>query len=108
MEKANIVDSKFSIEDWKPLNKGQMRGFARVLLPSGLTLIDCVVGLNDKGAWASPPVRAQIDRDGNVLREPSGKIKYSPMIEFASRELRRRWSDSVIEALRAAHPEALA
>jgi hypothetical protein len=87
------VDNKLKIEDWKPLNKGRLRGFAKVLLPS---------------AWASPPARPQIGKDGEVLRESSGKTKYSPVIDFASRETRRRWSDMVIEALRASHPDALA
>jgi hypothetical protein len=96
-----------TIEDWKPLNKGQLPGFTRVLLPSGLILVGCPVGLNDKGAWASPPARPQIGKDGEVLRKSSGKIKYSPVIDFASREIRRRWSDAVIAALRASHPEAL-
>jgi hypothetical protein len=46
------------------------------------------------------------DRDGNVLKDTNGKIRYPPIVEFASREMRTRWSNSIIEALRTAPPEA--
>jgi hypothetical protein len=94
------------ILDWKPLSKGQLRGFAKVQLPSGMVLIDCPIGVSDRGAWASPPARPQIDRAGNPIKDPTGKIKYSPIIEFTSREVRDRWSGAVIEALRTSHPQA--
>lgn len=42
------------------------------------------------------------------MKDGKGKLRYSPIIEFASREIRDRWSSAVIEAMRATHPEALA
>ena len=36
----------------------------------------------------------------------NGKVRYAPIIEFTSKEIRDRWSAAVIEAMRAAHPEA--
>ena len=49
-----------------------------------------------------------IDREGVAMKDGKGKLRYSPIIEFTSREIRDRWSAAVIEAMRAAHPEALA
>jgi hypothetical protein len=47
-----------------------------------------------------------VDRDGVALKDQKGKIRYVPVIEFTSKKIRNRWSDAVIEAMRAAHPEA--
>lgn len=100
-------DKSFTILDWKPLSKGQLRGFAKVRLPSGIISIDCPIGVSERGAWASPSARPQINSDGNLTRDPNGKARYSPVIEFASRAVRSRSSDAVVAALRASHPGAL-
>jgi hypothetical protein len=80
-------------------------GFAKVELPSGLVINDCPILTGERGPWASPPSKPLIDRDGKVMRDASGKPRYGQIIEFASRETRDRWSDGVIEALRASRPE---
>ena len=49
-----------------------------------------------------------IDRTGFAMIGDDGKRRFTPLIEFATREIRSRWSDSVVAALRAAFPEALA
>ena len=57
------------------------------------------------GPWASPPSKPMLDREGAALKDAAGKLRYSPIIEFASREIRDRWSSAVIDAMQAAHPE---
>jgi hypothetical protein len=47
-----------------------------------------------------------IDRDGSVLRDERNKVRYTPIIEFTSKNVRDRFSDQVIAALRQGHPEA--
>jgi hypothetical protein len=42
-------------------------------------------------------------RDGIPLRTTAGKIIQTELIEFADREIRDRWADSVIAALRQAY-----
>ena len=96
------------IRDWRPMRKGSLLGFAKVELPSGMILNDVTVLYGDRGAWASPPSKPMIDRDGIAMKDANGKLKYTPIIEFASKEIRERFSNAVVEALRAAHPEALA
>lgn len=95
------------IEEWVPVTKGSLRGFARIRLPSGMVLSDVAVMQCGAKAWAMPPGKPQIDRNGVALREETGKIRYTPIVGFANRELRSKFSDQVIGALRASYPEAL-
>src|ERR1700682_415042 len=95
------------ILDWRALRKNSLIGFAKVQLPSGMVIADVTVLTREGGAWASPPSKPMIGRDGSVMKDANGKIKYQPIIEFTSKEVRDKFSRAVVEALRAAHPEAL-
>lgn len=97
----------FEIKNWKPLVRNTLCGFADVTMPSGMTIAEISIHSQGGKAWASPPSKPMIDRNGRVLRDDGGKIRYSPIITFPSRDLRNRWSDAVVEAVRAAHPKAL-
>jgi hypothetical protein len=100
------MDKHIRVTDWRPLRKNSLLGFARIEFPSGMIISDVTILNGERGPWASPPSKPQIDRDGSVVRDQNGKIRYSPFIEFTSREVRNRWSATVIEALRVVHPEA--
>jgi hypothetical protein len=92
------------ILDWRPVVKGSLRGFANVQFPSGTILLDVRL-MHTRDWWVAPPSRPMIGRDGTVLRDANGNILYSEIIEFASKEIRNRWSAAIVDALRAAHPE---
>lgn len=96
------------ILDWRPIARGSLLGFARVEFSSGMVISDATVLTGERGPWASPPSKPMISKDGTVLKGDDGKIRYSPLIEFTSKDIRTRWSDAVIAAMRAAHPEAFA
>jgi hypothetical protein len=83
-----------------------LRGFARVILPSGMILHDVGIFVDGGRAWATPSSKAMLDKDGVALRDDA-KIRYSPVVTFVSKELRAKFSDAVIEAMRIAHPDAL-
>jgi hypothetical protein len=68
----------------------------------------CTVFAKDGRAWVGPPSKQVIGRDGTVQRNTDGKPRYEPTVSFVDRATQDRWSYAVIEALRAAHPEALA
>jgi hypothetical protein len=53
-------------------------------------------------------MRAIIDPDGTQMKEANGKLQWSPVVSFASREGADPWSDAVLAALRLSHPYALA
>jgi hypothetical protein len=95
------------VSDWKPLRRGTLRGFVTATLPSGLIMHEISVFVSNGRAWAMPPSKPMIDRNGCVMLDDAGKKRYSPLFEFASPEIRHRWSEAVVAALLAAHPEAL-
>jgi DNA-binding cell septation regulator SpoVG len=100
--------SIFRILDWRPLRKNSLLGFAKVELPSGMIIADVTVLTGTNGPWASPPSKPMIGSDGTVMKDSTtGKIRYSPIIEFTSKQVRTRFSDAVIEAVQQSHPEAL-
>src|SRR5580698_8717048 len=94
----------FQVLDWRPLRKNALLGFAKVQLPSGMVIHDVTILTGDRGAWASPPSKPLIGRDGTVIKD-GAKTRYAPVIEFATKETRDRFSSGVIDALRASHPE---
>lgn len=96
-----------TISDFKRIDAGAMRGFADVHLPSGMILHRCSIFAKDGKAWASPPSKQVIGRDGTVQRAGGGKVRYEPTVSFADRATQERWSAAVIEALRMAQPDAL-
>ncbi len=95
------------IDDFKPITAGAMRGFVDVTMPSGMRLHRCGIFLKEGKAWAGPPSKQVIGRDGLVQRAADGKPRYEATVSFVDRATQERWSDSIIEALRLAHPEAL-
>ena len=95
------------IEDWKPMQRNTLRGFGRVRMPSGMVFHDVTIHAMPGKAWAMPASKPQVDKDGMALKDGDGKVKYSPIISFTSREIQTRWSDAVINALRISHPDAL-
>ncbi len=99
--------SGIQIRDWRPMRKGALLGFAKVELPSGMILADCTVMLGDRGAWVSPPSKPMLDRGGVAMKDSNGRVRYTPLVEFTSKEIRQRFSDAVVDGLRAAHPEAI-
>jgi hypothetical protein len=98
----------FTISDFKPIRAGAMRGFADVHLPSGMVLHRCGIFAKNDKAWASPPSKQVVARDGSVQKTADGKTRYEATVSFIDRATQERWSSAVIEALRLAHPEALA
>jgi DNA-binding cell septation regulator SpoVG len=95
------------ILEWRALPKNSLRGFVKIEMPSGMILSDVAVMVGERGSWASPPAKPMIGRDGAPLKDSAGKARYSPIVEFVSKDVRDRFSAAVIEALRAAHPDAL-
>ena len=102
------MSNSFTATNWKPLRKGALVGFVSVSMPSGLVIHEISVLETNGRFWASPPSKPMIDRHGVAMIDDNGKRRFAPIIEFADRDTRARWSDAVIAALRTAEPEALA
>ncbi len=101
-----MTSNTIIVEEFTPVVRNTLRGFARVALPSGMILSDVSVHVSGETAWASPASKPVLNRDGVATRDSTGKIRYVPVVSFARRDLRDRFSNGVIEALRGSHPEA--
>ena len=107
--KADTPAPGLVIDTFAPLAAGgALRGFADLTLPSGLRLFRCGIFAKGERAWAAPPAKQVIGRDGQVQRGSDGKTRYEATVGFRDRATQDRWSAAVIAALRVAHPEALA
>jgi hypothetical protein len=95
------------IADWRAVRKNSLLGFAKVELPGGMVISDVTILSGERDPWASPPSKPMINRNGAAVKDLNGKVRYSPTIEFTSKEVRDRFSNAVVEALRLAQPEAL-
>ena len=101
------MTANFTVEEFSAVTKNTLRGFAKVRMPSGMIFAEVAVHVRDGRAWASPPSKPVLTRDGQHMRGSDGKLLWTQLIIFANRELRDRWSDAVLAALRQSHPHAL-
>ncbi|HEX8010807.1 MAG TPA: hypothetical protein VF814_07735 [Casimicrobiaceae bacterium] len=86
---------------WRPLARGSLQGFADIEMPSGLILIGCTLHRSNGKAWCSPPSRPQLDAERKPMLGDNGKILYAPIVEFADKRLRYKWSDLAVAAIEA-------
>jgi hypothetical protein len=92
--------------DWRPLRKGSLVGFAKILLGRSLMISNVTVNVSNGKAWAALPSKPVIVDGKHALNPTTGRPAYKPDMEWASDSARRRFSDSVVDAIRAHHPEA--
>jgi hypothetical protein len=108
----NQVETRMKMvcKSFKPLRKNTMLGFCEIYLSDlDLTMKDIALHEKSGSRWAAPPARPQISKDGAVIRDEStGKIAYSPIIEFTSRNSRDEFSKAVIAAVCARVPGVFA
>ena len=94
--------------EWKPLIRNTLRGFAKVRVGRALIFNDVPVNISQGRRWASLPSKPLIDREGVALRDLSGKVRYSPIAEWADREMRDAFSEAVCTAVERDYPGAFA
>lgn len=103
---AELGRPRMSLEAFRPLAKGALRGFATVRLPIGLTIADIPVCVSHGKAWAALPSKPVLDRDGRHVEE-NGKRKYAPILQWSDRGTSDRWSAAVVALVRQQYPDAL-
>lgn len=82
-------------------------GFVDVHHLSGLALHSGSISSKDQRAWAAPPSKPIVGRDGMVQRTPDGRTRYEPIVSFTDRQAKEKWSSAVVEALQLAEPGML-
>lgn len=98
--------SAMAVDNFKSTQSGALVGFVDVIF-LGIVMLRCQIFSKDNRAWASPPAKQIIGKDGAVLRGADGKVRYEQTVTFVDRPTQERWSAAVIEAFRAAYPEVL-
>jgi hypothetical protein len=95
------------VEEFRPILKNTLRGFARVRFQSGLVMHDVALHISCGQVWASPPSKPMVDSSGRVLRDAEGKTRWQPLITFSNRNIRQNWSAQIVAAVDGAYPSAL-
>jgi hypothetical protein len=90
---------QISIEKFRRLVKGSLRGFVDVKFPMGMTVRDISVHEKDGRSWVGLPVKPQVTQAGVVRKDAAGKVMYSSIMEFETKELANRFSAKVIALL---------
>jgi len=83
---------------FKSLERGSLLGFADLQMDSGLILLGCTFHESNGKRWCSPPGRPQLDGDKKPMLE-NGKVIYAPVIDFADKSLRFKWSAQAVAAI---------
>ncbi len=93
------------ILEWRPFAKGSLLGFVKIRL-GALEITDVTIMASNGRNWAGMPARPQIGADG-IAKKQDGKVLYTKILGWSSKEASDRFSDSVIAALREAYPDAI-
>src|SRR4051812_33969391 len=107
MTVAETDRPRMSLEAFKPVFKGTLRGFATVRLLIGLVIADIPVCTSHGKTWASLPSKPILDADGRYMVDASGKKRYASILQWSDRATANRWSANIVALVRAAHPDAL-
>lgn len=97
----------FVVESFTPMAKNSLIGFATVRAPSGLVFHDVGVHRKNDSARASLASKPMINRNGFVMKDGEGRVRYTPVVSFSDKMVRTRWSNAVVAALEEQRPEAL-
>jgi hypothetical protein len=85
--------------DFKPVRKNSLLGFATIQMTSGLILKECTYHSLAGKSWASPPGKPQTDGSGSPMKDEKGKAKYVNIVDFASKDVRDKWSGQAVAAV---------
>jgi hypothetical protein len=86
-------------ESFHPLVRNTLRGFAEISIAEmRLKIRDVAIHEKGESRWAALPAKPQV-KDGTLVKDPSGKVQYFPMLEFDGREVRDAFSRAVVQAV---------
>jgi hypothetical protein len=99
-----------TIAKFRSVVKNTLRGFCDVSLPIGplvLKILDVSVHQKNGKRWIGLPVKPSISADGQAQKDQHGKIRYTPVLEWGSKEAADRFAAKVIELIDQKYPGAL-
>lgn len=89
---------------WRAMERNSLRGFVSVQV-GALEIFDVTVMSASGRKWCGMPGKPQIGQDGLTVKK-DGKVQYSQVMNWATKDARDRFSASVIEALEREYPGA--
>lgn len=95
------------LREWRSLRKNTLRGFAVVELPAGLVVREISVHEKAGKFWASLPSRPMLDSDGRQITNHAGHKQYAQLLGWRDRDLADRFSEAVLDLVRAEYPDDL-
>jgi DNA phosphorothioation-dependent restriction protein DptG len=93
---------KLSIEvvGFKKFQKGTLRGFCDIVIRElRLKVHEVALHQKNEARWAAMPSKPWLLKDGVAVRGDDGKIQYSQLFEFETREVRDAFSREVWRAV---------
>ena len=93
------------IMNFKVINKSNLVGFAEILMPSGIGFVDVTIMRKESHYWAMPPAKPLLVNGAHKIDPYTNKPIYAQIIKFSTKELKQKWSDAVIAALKMSYPE---
>jgi hypothetical protein len=102
---SGITITEYRRTEYRRLVRGSLRGFVTVEMPSGVIYHSVGLMQSHSIAWATPPSKPAIARDGSPIMK-GGKALYSPIVSFNSKELRDRFSTAIVAAVLEQFPNA--
>jgi hypothetical protein len=98
---------RMRLVSFKPVTKGNLRGFATVELPIGLTIFDCRVLVGNNGPWAVLPSKPVLDSEERHVKRDGRKGQYAPVLQWRDKDLTNRFSDTLVALVLEDHPDGL-
>jgi len=81
----------FEVSEWRPFEKGTLKGFWSLTLPSGLVIHGLSLHQKTGRRWLSMPARP--------WRKDDSVIVWNPVIEFASKNVHDKFQSEALKAV---------
>ena len=82
---------RISVSNWKPLNKGSLRGFLTLSLPNGLIIHNCRFLEVGERSWVGLPALC--------FQAADGSINYRPVLDYKTKSARRNFEQAALHAV---------
>jgi hypothetical protein len=104
-----VLSQKLTVrcDDFRALRRNTLCGFAVVTIAElKLSIRDVAIHQKAESRWAQLPAKPQV-KDGALIKDTStGKIAYTPIMEFTNKAVRDAFSAAVIAAVLEHAPDA--
>ena len=87
------------VSNFRPCQKNTLLGFVTLTLPSSLVIRDCTIHRKNDSRWIGLPARE--------YTKPDGTKAWSPVLEFADSDAKKRFQWMALQALEQAGIEGL-